>query len=288
MNNSTYFRLLLASLTTVSTVSFAEPLEITSDFSPSSSVSLTTGTDSDQNKNNLLQLNIELKGFQQINAGFGDSTSQVSALNTTQYYAGLASNPYNTFSAGIEYSKWGKNESLNIENLKTDFFTNTENWSFSISPQISTLSIYANNGKQYNIRSKGLSLSATYYGVDQYFFSVNALQNEISDAARFLDTPALTELALSRIPVNAQLLISGIEKNRQGFSAGRFFHWGSIELDWTQSQAELFDDQYRTLSLIVDYQLSTRFDLFLISSRQASDNSKTPLRAIDLGIAINW
>jgi len=276
----------LAALLAIPAFAFAEATEQT--IKPTSSVAMSIGTDSLQNRSRQFQLNIEFSTYHQISAGYGDLRSTASSLNTNQYYFGVATSPYEKYSAGIEYSKWGKNKKLEIESLQTDLYANYANWSIGLSPQINRVWLYANNGNSYGVSSKGISISANYYGVDPYFFGFNVLENKITNNTRFLETPALREIALRRLSVSAQLLISGLEKDHQGVSIGRYFQWGSLELEWTKSNAALVDFQTDTRSFILDYQLTTNFSLNLIASQQISNASSKPLQAIDLGISAYW
>ena len=263
----------------ISTISFADDAEI----SPTSSAALSLGIDSDQNKNRQLQLNIELAQYQQLSAGYGDSL-----LNTSQYYIGIATSPYEAFSVGAEYSQWGKNNGLEIRSLQSDIYINSDQWSFSLSPQINVVTFYGNDTSiKYDLYSQGITLSTSYYGFEQYFISANYYINRFADDPFFMRTQTSKDLVISRISESAQLLMAGLEKHHEGISAARLFNWGSIEIDWTQSSAALVEEKTQTFSLIIDYQLSKRLTLSVITSQQSSANN-TVLNSIDLGIAINF
>ena len=270
--------------------SFAEAAEEI-DTPPVSSITLNMGQDTDKNINRQLQLNIELTNYHQISTGYGDSTSSLSLFNTSQYFIGLATNPYNSFSIGTEYNQWGKNNGLEVRTLKSDVFINLSQWSFSLSPQISIATFYGNGentSKTSNLDSKGISISASYYGFKQYFFGANYFVNQFEENLFFTQDQVLTNFTLSRISESAQLLISGLEKHHEGISAGRFFDWGSIEIDWIQSQAALVANKSNTTSLIIDYQLTNQLSLSLIASQQRLSGDNSALNALDLGLTIYW
>ena len=271
----------------ISQFSFAE------DISPISSASVSLGTDTDNNQSRQVQLNAELAQYQQISAGYGYSTSNTSLLNTSQFFIGVATSPYEPFSLGTEYSKWGKDNGLEIRNLQTNLFINFNQWSLSLSPQISIVTFYGNGvgvigSGEYNLYSQGVSISSTYYGFEQYFLGINYFRNQFADDPFFLKTDTLKELALNQISESAQLLMSGLEKHHEGISIGRFFNWGSVEIDFSQSQAALVNHKSNTLSFIIDYELTKKFNFSLISSRQTSNVSADALYGVDFGLSISW
>ena len=262
-----------------------------------SSVSTSLGIDSDKNLNRQLQINIELPRYQQISAGYGNSVSSSSLLNTSQFFIGAATNPYEPFSLGAEYSKWGKDKGLEIRNLQTDLFINFEQWSLSLSPQISIVTFYGNGAEvidsgKYDLYSQGVSISSTFYGFEDYFIGFNYFRNQFADDPFFFKTDTLKELALDQISESAQLLMTGLEKHHEGMSIGRFFSWGSVEIDFSHSKAALVDAQSNTFTFIIDYELTKQFSLNLITSRQTATSNALPdnsvFYAADFGFSMNW
>ncbi|MDH3327476.1 MAG: hypothetical protein OEM38_12275 [Gammaproteobacteria bacterium] len=262
---------------------------IDNDTAPSSSITISTGRDSDNNINRQIQLFKELSSYQQISAGYGESTSDTSLLNTTQQFVSIATDPYKTFSIGAEYSFWGKSRALETRALKSDLFVNINEWGFSFSPQLNVATFYSENGNsKFDLYSQGASFSANYYGLENYFFSANYYINRFSDDPFSLSDQAQKDLVIDRVSESAQLLMSGLEKYYTGASLGRFFDWGSVEISWAESKSAFVEGKNHTTSILLDYEVNKRLSLNIIAARLTSSTDSYSLNSVDIGLTVQW
>ncbi len=259
------------------------------DITPSSSIYFSAGLDTLENTNLQVQINLELSGFQQISAGYAETTSTNTQSNSSQRFVGLATSPYETFSMGTEFSIWGKEQVLETRSLRSDIFINLDSWSLSASPELNVVTIFygTNNSKSRDIYAKGLSLSANYYGFENYFAGFNVYQNKFADYP-FLDNEKIRDAVFSRISTGTQLLMSGLEENHSRFSIGRFFNWGSLEFNWMKSKTSFIDSNTYIKSLLIDIQVNKTISLSIISSQQTSSDDSDTIYSIDIGSSIYW
>lgn len=263
------------------------------DLKTDSSISYNFGSDTDDNTNQQVQLNIELPGFQQLAAGYSKSSSDTSILNTSQQFISIATSPYETVSIGTEYSFWGKENSLETRSFKSDIVVNYDSWSISLSPQLNIVSFFGENGdNKFDLYSQAASISVNYFGFDNYFIGANYYSNRFADDPFFFTNQTQKNTVLSLVSESAQLLMSSLEKYHSGLSVGRLFHWGShwgsAEISWSESKTSFNPVKIHTTSLFTSLELSKRFNLNLSVTRQSSSIDSDPLFSFDTGIEIHW
>jgi len=260
---------------------------------PVFSVNLSLGVDSDNDKNQHFHFFLELPGQHQLSMGYGKSISNIELLNTTQQFISIATNPYETFSIGVDYSFWGKEKSLETRSLRNDLYLNLDYWSFSLSPQLNVVTFYGLNGtSKFDLYARAATVTATYYGFENLFLGVDYYNNRFADDPFFFENQVPVSVVAQRLSTSAQLLMTSLERYRGGISVGYFFSWGSMELDWNQSNAWFINSRSYTTSLIIDYQLNKNLAFNLILSNQRSkadaDLVSNDLNSLDIGMSIYW
>lgn len=280
--------LLLSSLSICFIIGLAHASE--TDFTPPSrsTINISGGYDTDKNKDYSLFLDLEFQNFHRFSAGYFRNESSLDNTATDNYNLSASTSSYEITSLDTSLNYIELSDAMESYIFSSTINLNLENWHFSITPQLNSMTFYLNDDREnkFDIYAKGAEISASYFGLEQYYFSANYFRNDFSEKPIFL-RPAvfdsLTTRTIDKIRIISRIseLTSSLEQQHIILSAGRQFNWGSLDL--SLSYAELFN-----LSRWLDFPALDAFkDTNYITTYTASSDIVIN-KQLSIGVSLGW
>ena len=259
------------------------------DMSTSSTLSLNNTHDNYGNNDTNLFVDLELPSHQHIQLSYGKSIANDDLSNTRQIGIGVSTDPYDTFSLGSELSYWGNSEFLESRTFRSDLTINLENWSVSLSPQLSVITVYLNLTaiSQYDIYALGNDITLSYFGLSDYIFSASYFVNHYGDSPFDQADPRLRARIFNQIPLTTRQLAQSLENNRTHLSVVKLYNWGSLGLDWSHSNFAFIDSATST-TLTADYNINKTIGIGLGYGLQTSSENNSNSSFINTTLYLSW
>ncbi|MCW8910936.1 MAG: hypothetical protein OQK76_10010, partial [Gammaproteobacteria bacterium] len=132
---------------------------------------LTLETTSDNASGNdfYLASGIDFIHASQLLVSYGKSDSN--SVTTDNYSIGVTSDPMAKFSTGLSYLYWQQENAMDISTIQLTLNNNTDDWSFSVLPELRIITIYPLTAPAIDFNSTGIGFSMAYYGALPLFVS---------------------------------------------------------------------------------------------------------------------
>ena len=240
--------------------------------SPQSYIGVGGGYDSDKNQDINIYLDIESAEYQHIGFSYSRNKSSLENALTVNYGLSAGTSSYETISLDANFNYMQLSDAMESTIFSSAFNLNLDNWLLSLSPQLNTMTFYLNSDKKnkFDIFAKGAEISASYYGVENHYFSLSYFENDFSEKPIFLRPGAFDALVtntINKIRIISRIseLTASLEQQHISLSAGRYFNWGSINLSW--SYAELFNiSRWLDFSSLEEFNETNYISTYTVSS----------------------
>lgn len=214
--------------------------------------------DSSDSENIFLDIASDISKNTSLFGGVGNTRSPASAadLNLDYWNIGFGYRFTKYFDIELESAHFGQGNDINTDSVNAMLRWSSEEWSLSLRPQydkIELLISFNNNSRIRNIDSTGLGVSATYYGMPNWEYSLSY------DAYRYSDDPRIlgTALAVALISSKAIAVTSGLKDHIISADATYLLPQTDISIGYATSQSAIDQSTSNIISI------STAFYQFL-------------------------
>ena len=214
--------------------------------------------DSSDSKNIFLDITNDISKKASLFAGVGNTRSPASAadLNLDYWNIGFGYRFTKLFDIELETGHFGQGNDINTDNINAMLRWSTDNWSLSLRPQydqIELLVSFNNNSRIRSIDSTGLGITASYYGMTNWEYSLSYDAYHYSDDPRRLGTP----IAVALISSKAIAVTSGLKDYTVSADATYLLPQTDISIGYATSQSAIDQSTSNIISM------STAFYQFL-------------------------
>lgn len=229
-----------------------------------SSIALELLADSNEGRHGAINLEIFFPYNVNMHIGSGSSHLKGEDLNqetSTNFSFGLASDPSDRFSIGLDYEFWGLKNELTVNNFYLPLQFNFKHWVIGFRPgrgevRAKSLQILGQT-REYTADDKIWGATITYLGFKRWRLRTDYEQHRYSE-----DISRMAGRFISLIFSDATLgLASSLQKNIFSLTTSREFSLLDVSVDITHSESAFDNSRSNTVSLIIDYFLRENFML---------------------------
>ena len=134
-----------------------------------SSFTLSGSSDSADSESHYIDVSIDINKQHNFYIGSGESTIKDTSgeIKTTNYNFGFSGLASDQFDYDIGYTFWGNKNEISNEALHFALSIYTDNWKFTIRPEVQDIILYTINTRQeIDIDASGIYNSVQYYGIE--------------------------------------------------------------------------------------------------------------------------
>ena len=250
-------------------------------------LSLETSSDNASGNDVYLTSGIDFIGASQLLLSYGKSDSN--SVTTDSYSIGITSDPMAKFSSGLSYLYWQQENAMDISTFQLTLNSNTDDWSFSVSPELRIITIYPLTAPAVDFNSTGIGFSAAYYGAFPLFVSAGFKFYSYDRNVSVLNTNQYPMFTMRHFSSATLDQASGLEDNRFTFDTGYNFSRFTLGYYHDRSTSAVDDSTYTSNSVYGRLKLTDNWQLGLETGR--SKNSLPPADSISFSrasITYNW
>jgi hypothetical protein len=268
-----------------------------------SSIRYEQGQDNIDGESRYLDIDLGLQSKHHIVFGAGNSTSVVEneTLDSESYYLGILTNPNADLATGLTYTALNEEKSYELDSIRLDLIANTENWGFSLLPELRSIDFFTitsttptvpgpgsgtttTSESTINTISPGLGFVASYYGIDRVYiragYTVYGYEKPVTASS------SQTLASVSKISVSTLDQDYGLEDSRGIFAAGYNYGAGYVGVRHTRSVSAVSDITTITNSVYISYRFSEAWRTEL--STGSVDDGITESRFVSAALGYYW
>jgi hypothetical protein len=248
-----------------------------------SSIRYEQGSYNDGGDSYYLDIDLGFESQNHLVFGYGKNTSQIESesLASDSFYIGLYTDPYADLSTAVTYTYLEEDYSYDLDSIRIDFIVNTDNWGFSLSPELRSINFYTTTNTTINTLSPALGLTASYYGFDRVYISLGRtvyFYEENVGASSGQTTSGIGNFSVSTLDQ-----AYGLDDYRNRFAAGYNYGAGNIGLRHTRIAAKV-DAVVTTInSIYISYKFNDAWLTELSSGIVEDDFDETRFVTAALG-----
>ncbi|NOZ54666.1 MAG: hypothetical protein GXP08_16280 [Gammaproteobacteria bacterium] len=241
-------------------LSLSEPLSILT-----SSYSL----DSNGGQNLFLYVNLTIKAQQSLMLGLGGSNQTLLASNeqreTNTYLIGYAVAAGRSVTFGLEYERWGEEETLIMDVLRFNLGVDVQDWSLTVTPQWRKIILDMEvRNRQFEVVSSGLALDIDYLGIDQWFLSIGYRINNYSK-----------DLVVDKRKINNRIFLSFFnqlqsvtDRKQLSLGVGYYIDTETLGISWLRAESAIDTSETGTVTLFFSSDLLNDWSVTLSLGQQ--------------------
>lgn len=230
-----------------------------------------------------LDIELGLESKNHLILGYGKNTSQIGSetLGSDSFYIGFLTDPYADFSTGVTYTSLSEENNFDLDSIRLDLVVNTDDWEFSLSPELRNIDFYTTTNTTISTLSPALGVMASYYGIEHVFISlgrtVYSYDKDVSTSSSH------TTSGMGNYSVSTLDQAYGLDAYRNRFTAGYNYGAGNIGIRHTRVVAEV-DSAVTTInSIFISYTFSDAWRTELSAGTVDDDFDETRFVSAALG-----
>ena len=230
-----------------------------------------------------LDIELGLESKNHLILGYGKNTSQIGSetLGSDSFYIGFLTDPYADFSTGVTYTSLSEENNFDLDSIRLDLVVNTDDWEFSLSPELRNIDFYTTTNTTISTLSPALGVMASYYGIEHVFISlgrtVYSYDKDVSTSSSH------TTSGMGNYSVSTLDQAYGLDAYRNRFTAGYNYGAGNIGIRRTRVVAEV-DSAVTTInSIFISYTFSDAWRTELSAGTVDDDFDETQFVSAALG-----
>lgn len=230
-----------------------------------------------------LDIDLGLESKNHLILGYGKNTSQIGSetLGSDSFYIGFLTDPYADFSTGVTYTSLSEDNSFDLDSIRLDLVVNTDDWEFSLSPELRNIDFYTTTSTTVSTLSPALGVTASYYGIEHIFISlghtVYSYDKDVSTSSGGMSS------GMGNFSVSTLDQAYGLDAYRNRFTTGYNYGAGNIGIRHTRIVAEV-DSVVTTInSVFVSYKFNEAWRTELSTGTVEDDFDDTRFVSAALG-----
>ncbi|MBI3187009.1 MAG: hypothetical protein HYZ31_03930 [Gammaproteobacteria bacterium] len=233
-----------------------------------------------------LDIDLGLDSKNHLEFGYSKNTSQVNTekSESDSFYVGYYTDPAADLSTGVAYTSVTEENYFDLDSIRLDFVVNTDNWAFTLSPELRSIDFYTTSNTTINTLSPALGVMASYYGFENVFISLGrtmySYEKDVSTSSHH-HTSGMGIFSVSTLDQ-----AYGLDDYRNRFVAGYDFGSGNLGVRHTRIVAAV-DSAVTTInSVFFGYKFSDAWRTELSTGRVEDDFEDT--RFVSAALGYHW
>ena len=234
-----------------------------------------------------LDMDLVLGSKNHLILGYGKNTSQTGSetLGSDSFYVGFLTDPYADLSTGVTYTSLTEENNFDLDSIRLDLVVNTDDWEFSLSPELRNIDFYTTTNATISTLSPALGVTASYYGIEHIFISLGRTVYSY-DKDMGMSSSHHTTSGMGHFSVSTFNQAYGIDAYRNRFTAGYNFGAGNMGIRHTRIVAEVDSIVTTINSIFVSYKFTDAWRTEL--STGTVDDNFDETRFVSAALGYYW
>ena len=250
-------------------------------------ITLETTTDNANGKGYYLGAGIDFIGASQLMLSYGNNDADTT--KTDNYSIGINSDPLASFNTSFSYLFWQQKNEIDIRTFQLSFNNNTNDWGFSVSPELRMITLYPLSAPAVDTNSTGIGVNAAYYGSFPLFISAGFKFYSYERNLGALNPNQYPLFGMRHFSPATLDQATGLEDNRFTFDLGYSFTRLTIGYYRERSTSAVDNSTYTSNSVYGKLNLTDNWQLGVETGRsKTSLNSADTISFTSASITYNW